>query len=122
MQEHRQRPCRITSRLPSQQPRALRARHYRAEFVALKAADAPPPAVAFGQLVIASGRLLVEPQSVGQTTDPQTDAAIRIMTWAIHGTLQPISNDFATLRLVLLALPPQIGGMLLMVGQSETRR
>jgi hypothetical protein len=29
--------------------RALRARHYRAEFVALKAADAPPPAVAFGQ-------------------------------------------------------------------------
>jgi hypothetical protein len=39
----------LTSCLPSQQPRALRARHYRAEFVALKAADAPPPAVAFGQ-------------------------------------------------------------------------
>src|ERR1700745_2301375 len=39
---------RITSRLSSR-PRALRARHYRAEFVALKAADAPPPAVAFGQ-------------------------------------------------------------------------
>jgi hypothetical protein len=29
--------------------------------------------------------------------------------------LQPTSNDFAMLRLVLLALLPQIGGILLMV-------
>jgi len=57
-------------------------------------------------------------QAVAQTADPQTDAAIRIVAWASHGTLQPTGNDFAMLRLVLLALLPQIGGILLMVGRS----
>ena len=57
-------------------------------------------------------------QSVGQTADPQTEAAIRIVAWATHGWLQPTGNDFAMLRLVLLALLPQIGGILLMVGRS----
>lgn len=57
-------------------------------------------------------------QAAGQTADPQTDAAIRIVAWATHGTLQPTGNDFAMLRLVLLALLPQIGGILLMVGRS----
>jgi len=56
-------------------------------------------------------------QAVGQTADPQTDAAIRIVAWATHGALQPTGNDFAMLRLVLLALLPQIGGILLMVGR-----
>src|SRR3977135_4497551 len=32
-------------------------------------------------------------QAVGQTADPQTDAAIRIVAWATHGALQPIGND-----------------------------
>ena len=57
-------------------------------------------------------------QAVGQTADPQTDAAIRLVAWATHGAVQPTSNDFAMLRLVLLALLPQIGGILLMVGRS----
>jgi hypothetical protein len=57
-------------------------------------------------------------QAVGQTADPQTDAASRIVAWATHGALQPTGNDFAMLRLVLLALLPQIGGILLMVGRS----
>ncbi len=57
-------------------------------------------------------------QAVGQTADPQTDAAIRLVAWATHGALQPTGNDFAMLRLVLLALLPQIGGILLMVGRS----
>jgi hypothetical protein len=56
--------------------------------------------------------------SVEQTADPQTDAAIRLVAWLSHGTLQPTGNDFAMLRLVLLALLPQIGGILLMVGRS----
>jgi hypothetical protein len=60
-------------------------------------------------------------QAVGQTADPQTDAAIRIVAWATHGALQPTGNDFAMLRLVLLALLPQIGGILLMVGRSASR-
>jgi hypothetical protein len=59
-------------------------------------------------------------QAVGQTADPQTDAASRIVAWATHGALQPAGNDFAMLRLVLLALLRQIGGVLLMVGRSAT--
>jgi hypothetical protein len=58
--------------------------------------------------------------SVERTADPQTDAAVRLVTWLSHGTLQPTGNDFAMLRLVLLALLPQIGGILLMVGRSPT--
>ncbi len=55
--------------------------------------------------------------SVEQTADPQTDAAIRVVAWISRGVLQPTSNDFAMLRLVLLALLPQIGGILLLVGR-----
>ncbi|HLZ05403.1 MAG TPA: hypothetical protein VKR55_25050 [Bradyrhizobium sp.] len=57
--------------------------------------------------------------SVEQTADPQTDAAIRLVAWLSRGSLQPSANDFAMLRLVLLALLPQIGGILLMVGRSR---
>jgi len=57
-------------------------------------------------------------QSVEKAADPQTDAAIRIVSWVTHGTLKPTGDDFAMLRLVLLALLPQIGGILLMVGRS----
>ena len=57
--------------------------------------------------------------TVERTADPQTDAAIRLVAWLSHGALQPTGNDFAMLRLVLLALLPQIGGILLMVGRSR---
>jgi hypothetical protein len=56
--------------------------------------------------------------SVEQAADPQTAAAVRIVTWASLGTLHPTSDDFAMLRLILLALLPQLGGILLMVGRS----
>ena len=65
-----------------------------------------------------SGNSRAATQAVGQTADPQKDAAIWIVAWATHGALQPTGNDFAMLRLVLLALLPQIGGILLMVGRS----
>jgi hypothetical protein len=55
--------------------------------------------------------------TVGQTADPQTDAAIRLVAWLSDGALRPSKNDFAMLRLVLLALLPQIGGILLMVAR-----
>jgi hypothetical protein len=48
--------------------------------------------------------------SVGQTADPQTEAAIKLVAWASHGTLRPVPEDFVMLRLVLLALLPQVGG------------
>jgi hypothetical protein len=58
--------------------------------------------------------------SVGQTADPQTDAAIKLIAWVSGGMLRPTADDFAMLRLTLLALLPQIGGILLMIGRSRT--
>jgi hypothetical protein len=57
--------------------------------------------------------------AVERNADPQTEAAIRVVTWLSGGTLQPTANDFAMLRLVLIALLPQIGGILLMVARSR---
>jgi hypothetical protein len=59
-------------------------------------------------------------RSIEQTADPQTEAAIRIVAWITRGLLQPTGDDFAMLRLVLLALLPQIGGILLMVGRVQS--
>ncbi|WP_315742628.1 MULTISPECIES: hypothetical protein [unclassified Bradyrhizobium] len=56
-------------------------------------------------------------QSVTQTADPQTEAAIKLVAWVSHGLVKPAADDFAMLRLVLLALLPQFGGILLMVGR-----
>jgi hypothetical protein len=53
--------------------------------------------------------------SVGRAADPQTDAAIKLVAWGSGGMLRPAPEDFAMLRLILLALLPQIGGMLLLV-------
>jgi len=55
--------------------------------------------------------------AVGQTADPQTEAAIKLGAWLSRGLLRPSPADFAMLRLVLLALLPQIGGILLMVAR-----
>jgi hypothetical protein len=41
---------------------------------------------------------------------PLSDAAIKLVAWATHGVLRPSGDDCAMLRLVLLALLPQIGG------------
>jgi len=57
--------------------------------------------------------------AVGQAADPQTEAAIRLVTWGSRGMLQPAPEDFAMLRLILLALLPQIGGVLLMIGRNS---
>ena len=57
--------------------------------------------------------------AVGQTADPQTDAAIKLVTWGSRGMLRPAPEDFAMLRLIMLALLPQIGGILIMVGRHS---
>lgn len=57
--------------------------------------------------------------SVEHAADPQTDAAIKIVAWLSAGTVKPAADDFAMLRLVLLALLPQIGGILLMIGRAR---
>lgn len=55
--------------------------------------------------------------SVSKTADPQTEATIRIVTWVSAGLVRPAGDDLATLRLILLALLPQIGGIVLMIGR-----
>ena len=65
-----------------------------------------------------AGRRWMQRWSVEQSADPQTEAAVRIVGWISRGALRPTGDDFAMLRLVLLALLPQIGGILLMVGRS----
>jgi hypothetical protein len=48
---------------------------------------------------------------------PKTEAAIRVVAWISRGVLRPTGDDFAMLRLILIALLPQISGILLMVGR-----
>ncbi|WP_315787213.1 MULTISPECIES: hypothetical protein [unclassified Bradyrhizobium] len=55
--------------------------------------------------------------TVSQTADPQTEAAIKLVAWVSRGAVKPSADDFVMLRLILLALLPQIGGILLMVGR-----
>lgn len=55
--------------------------------------------------------------SVEQKADPQTEAASKIVSWLTGGIAKPSSEDVAMLRLMLLALLPQLGGILLMVGR-----
>jgi hypothetical protein len=57
--------------------------------------------------------------SVGQAADPQTDAAIKLVAWASADILRPAPEDFAMFRLLLLALLPQVGGILMMVGRHS---
>jgi hypothetical protein len=56
-------------------------------------------------------------RNVEQAADPQIEAASRIVTWVTSGWLKPTGDDFAMVRLVLLALLPQLGGILLMVAR-----
>lgn len=56
-------------------------------------------------------------RAVEQAADPQTEAASRIVAWLSLGSVKPSGDDFAMLRLILLALLPQVGGILLMVGR-----
>jgi hypothetical protein len=57
--------------------------------------------------------------SVERAADPQTDAAVKIVAWLSAGTAKPGADGFAMLRLMLLALLPQIGGILLMIGRTR---
>jgi len=57
-------------------------------------------------------------RAVERTADPQTEAATRIVTWLTRGVLAPSGEDFALVRLMLLALLPQVGGLLLMVARK----
>jgi hypothetical protein len=57
-------------------------------------------------------------RTIAASADPQTEAAAKIVTWLSLGTIRPTGDDFAMVRLILLALLPQLGGILLMVGRA----
>jgi hypothetical protein len=57
--------------------------------------------------------------TVEEAADPQTEAARHVVTWLSLGLLHPTGDDFAMLRLVLLAMLPQIGGVLLMLARAS---
>lgn len=59
--------------------------------------------------------------SLEQAADPQTEAAIKIVAWLSAGKLKPAADDFAMMRLVLVALLPQLGGLLLMIAGRARR-
>jgi len=56
-------------------------------------------------------------RTVEQAADPQIEAASRIVAWVSAGSIRPTGEDFGMLRLILLAILPQFGGLLLMVGR-----
>jgi hypothetical protein len=58
-------------------------------------------------------------KEVAQAADPQTEAAAKMVAWATGGVVKPGEADFAMLRLILLALLPQVGGILLMIGRAS---
>lgn len=57
--------------------------------------------------------------AVAETGDPQAEAAIKLVAWISLGALRPTGDDFGMLRLALLALLPQIGGVLLMIRRQN---
>ena len=57
-------------------------------------------------------------RAVERGADPQADGAARLLAWASFGRLRPTSDDLAMLRLLMLALLPQTGGMLLLVSRA----
>jgi hypothetical protein len=57
--------------------------------------------------------------SVERASDPQTEAASKIVAWLSAGNANPTATDFAMLRLLLLSLLPQVGGLLLMIGRAR---
>ena len=60
-------------------------------------------------------------RAVEQSADPQAAAITKLVTWLSAGQIKPTSDDFAMVRLLLLAMLPQLGGVLLMVSRAGSR-
>lgn len=57
----------------------------------------------------------------GRAADLQTEAPAKSVAWVSRGMMRPAPEDFAMVRLILLALLPQIGGLLpLIKRRSQT--
>jgi len=71
------------------------------------------------EAAVASARLALEGAmaSVARSADPQSAALVRIVSWTTRGTIALSESDVSVIRLILFALLPQIGGILLMVSR-----
>jgi hypothetical protein len=58
-------------------------------------------------------------EKVSATADPQIASAAKLIAWASLDRFHPSADDFAMLRLLLLTLLPQLGGLVLMVASSR---
>jgi hypothetical protein len=56
---------------------------------------------------------------VQATADPQAEAAVRLVAWISAGAFKPSGTDFNMLRFLLLAVLPQVGGVLLMLARTR---
>jgi hypothetical protein len=57
-------------------------------------------------------------EKVAVSSDPQILSASKLVSWLSVGRYNPTSDDFAMLRLFLLTLLPQLGGVVLMVAKK----
>lgn len=56
-------------------------------------------------------------EAVSAASDPQTASAAKLVAWITQDCFHPTADDFAMLRLLLLTLLPQLGGLVLMVAK-----
>jgi hypothetical protein len=54
---------------------------------------------------------------VSAASDPQTDAATKLIRWVSRDWVRPSADDLEMLRLLLFTLIPQIGGIVLMIAR-----
>ncbi len=57
-------------------------------------------------------------ERVSDSSDPQVTSASKLVSWLSLGRYNPTGDDFAMLRLLLLTLLPQLGGLVLMLSQK----
>lgn len=58
-------------------------------------------------------------EKVSATADPQVTSAAKLVSWVSLNRYAPTPEDFAMLRLLLLTLLPQLGGLVLMLSQRS---
>lgn len=55
--------------------------------------------------------------AIAQTGDPQAAALVHVVTWVSAGRVMPTEADVGMVRLILMSLLPQLGGVLLMAAR-----
>ncbi len=63
--------------------------------------------------------LRVERDTVSAIADPQIVSAAKMAAWLSFGIYHPSADDFAMIKLLILTLLPQLGGLVLMVSSRR---